>query len=113
MRALTQRQKQILDRVNDFLTEKEIGKDLGISPETVKDHKRALAQKLGTAPRNGMLIKAARSAGYLSVLIAILNILPAPARIAPKQAPKRQTTELRVRTPKRIEFDQYFQQAAA
>lgn len=48
---LTERQREILHSVTRGLTNLDIGKQLGISPESVKDHVNAIYAKLGAANR--------------------------------------------------------------
>ena len=48
---LTVKQREILHSVTRGLTNLDIGKQLGISPESVKDHVIAIYAKLGAANR--------------------------------------------------------------
>lgn len=49
--ALTERQRQILDRLVEGRSNKEICRDLGISPNTVKTHVALIFRALGVATR--------------------------------------------------------------
>lgn len=46
-RPLTARQRQVLDLWNSGVTYRELAARLGISPETVNPHLKAIAKKLG------------------------------------------------------------------
>lgn len=46
-RPLTARQRQVLDLWNSGTTYRELADALGISPETVNPHLKAIAKKLG------------------------------------------------------------------
>lgn len=56
--ALTPREREILDRVMLGCTNKEIGKQLGISPRTVETHRGRIAEKLGVRSTASLVRKA-------------------------------------------------------
>jgi DNA-binding NarL/FixJ family response regulator len=58
---LTSRERQVLDGVARGLTNKEIARDLGIGPGTVKTHVERLIAKLGVADRTQAAVFAART----------------------------------------------------
>lgn len=58
---LTARERQVLDGVARGLTNKEIARDLGIGPGTVKTHVERLIAKLGVADRTQAAVFAART----------------------------------------------------
>jgi DNA-binding NarL/FixJ family response regulator len=58
---LTTRERQVLDGVARGLTNKEIARDLGIGPGTVKTHVERLIAKLGVADRTQAAVFAART----------------------------------------------------
>jgi DNA-binding NarL/FixJ family response regulator len=58
---LTMRERQVLDGVARGLTNKEIARDLGIGPGTVKTHVERLIAKLGVADRTQAAVFAART----------------------------------------------------
>ncbi len=58
---LTARERQVLDGVARGMTNKEIARDLGIGPGTVKTHVERLIAKLGVADRTQAAVFAART----------------------------------------------------
>jgi len=56
----SQRELQILEKICDGLTAKEIGKDLYISPGTVETHKRNLLLKLNARNTVELAVRAVR-----------------------------------------------------
>jgi DNA-binding NarL/FixJ family response regulator len=59
---LTRREREVLSLVARGLTNKEIARDLGIGPGTVKTHVEKLIAKLGVADRTQAAVFAARAA---------------------------------------------------
>lgn len=58
---LTERERDVLDRVAQGLTNKAIARGLGISPATVKAHVERIIAKLGVADRTQAAVLAARA----------------------------------------------------
>jgi len=58
--ALTPREREIIKQLGYGLTNKEIGKSLGISYETVKEHVQNILRKIGVADRTQAAIWAVR-----------------------------------------------------
>ena len=58
--ALTGREIEVLDHVSQGLTSKEIGEELFISENTVKNHVRNILDKLGVHSRNEAVLYAVR-----------------------------------------------------
>lgn len=52
--ALTQREREILDRVAEGFTTRQIAEGLGLSPRTVESHRAAIGAKLGTTSQAEM-----------------------------------------------------------
>ncbi|MFZ0160825.1 MAG: response regulator transcription factor [Kineosporiaceae bacterium] len=59
--SLSAREIQVLQRVSDGKSNKDIGEDLGLSALTVKSHLARIARKLGTGDRAEMVATAMRS----------------------------------------------------
>jgi DNA-binding NarL/FixJ family response regulator len=59
--SLSAREIQVLQRVSDGKSNKDIGEDLGLSALTVKSHLARIARKLGTGDRAVMVATAMRS----------------------------------------------------
>lgn len=55
--ALTQREREVLDKLLDGRTSKEIARELDVSPRTVDAHRRNLLQKLGAVSIKDLLIR--------------------------------------------------------
>ena len=55
MVELTERQAEIADAVAEGLTEAEIGKRLGLSRYTIRNHKQAIFRKLGVRNAVGLI----------------------------------------------------------
>lgn len=55
---MTQRQRQVLVHLGRGLSEKEIARELDISPSRVAQHVRALKDRLGTERRSGLVAAA-------------------------------------------------------
>lgn len=64
--ALTRRQKQMVELVSEELSNEEIARRLGISPQTVKNHLTILMARLHCQTRVGVVVWAYRH-GYLKV----------------------------------------------
>ena len=60
LRSITPRQRQVLHRVAQGRSSKEIALELGISPRTVDTHRADLMERLGARDAIGMLREAAR-----------------------------------------------------
>lgn len=60
---LTAREAQVLRHVAQGLTNKEVGRELGISPETVKDRLRSIMVKTNTQTRTEASVWAVRWGG--------------------------------------------------
>lgn len=60
LRSITPRQRQVLQRVAQGRSSKEIALELGISPRTVDTHRADLMERLGARDAIGMLREAAR-----------------------------------------------------
>ena len=58
--ALTKREAQIVEGIRLGLTNKQIGRKLGISPTTVKTHLQHLYEKLGVSDRAAAVAEAMR-----------------------------------------------------
>lgn len=52
--ALTQRQREVLDRIAEGFTTRQIAEGLGLSPRTVESHRAAIGAKLGTTSQAEM-----------------------------------------------------------
>jgi FixJ family two-component response regulator len=52
--ALTQRERQVLDRIAEGFTSRQIAEGLGLSPRTVESHRAAIGAKLGTTSQAEM-----------------------------------------------------------
>ena len=61
MARLTPREREVLERVARGLTNKEIARELGIGPGTVKAHVEKIIAKLGVADRTQAAVFAARA----------------------------------------------------
>lgn len=59
--TLTDRERDVLKRIAQGLTNKEIGRELSISPATVKAHVERIIAKLGVADRTQAAVLAART----------------------------------------------------
>jgi len=57
-RWLTRREQEVLDRLAQGLSVKEIGEALGRSPHTVHDHVKSLHRKLGASNRGELIARA-------------------------------------------------------
>jgi len=64
--ALTRREREVLAWVAGGLTNREIGAELGISEHTVKNHLRAIGQRLHTGNRTEAVMRALQ-AGMLAL----------------------------------------------
>ena len=58
--ALTPREKQVLDKLSDGLTNKQIAQELDISYETVKEHVQHILHKIGVTDRTQAAVWAVR-----------------------------------------------------
>lgn len=54
---LTSKEREILDRVADGKSNKEIARDLGVAPETIKSHMKSIFQKLDVSSRTQAAMK--------------------------------------------------------
>jgi FixJ family two-component response regulator len=52
--ALTQREREVLDRIAEGFTTRQIAEGLGLSPRTVESHRAAIGAKLGTTSQAEM-----------------------------------------------------------
>lgn len=64
VRSLSRREIEVLSRVAQGQSNKEIGAAMGLSPLTIKSHLARISKKLGTGNRAG-LVAAATRAGLL------------------------------------------------
>ncbi len=55
MVPLTERQQEVLRLAGDGLTYQEIAAELGIKPETAKNHAAAVKRKLGVRSKRGLV----------------------------------------------------------
>jgi DNA-binding NarL/FixJ family response regulator len=62
---LTRREQQIAEHVARGLTNRQIGAECGISPETVKRHLASIYSKLATRGRVGLAVHVLRMRGAL------------------------------------------------
>jgi DNA-binding NarL/FixJ family response regulator len=62
--ALTEREQQVLNHIWDGLKNREIGKELRISPKTVEAHRANMMKKLRTN-NTAQLLKSCFEQGYL------------------------------------------------
>jgi DNA-binding NarL/FixJ family response regulator len=70
---LTNREREVLRLFSAGLSNREIGKALGVVEGTVKNHVHSILQKLGVRDRNRAMLKAIEL-GYFTVAIATLGI---------------------------------------
>jgi LuxR family maltose regulon positive regulatory protein len=78
--ALTRRELEVLQLLPSALSQREIGRELAVSMDTVKSHVRAIFRKLGVASREDA-VRAARAAGVLEQGVARQPAgAPAPPR---------------------------------
>jgi len=68
--ALTAREQQVLELVEQGLKNKEIARELGIRPGTVKIHLKHIFEKTGVRGRYGLALSAMREKGTLAVVPA-------------------------------------------
>lgn len=61
--ALTMREREVIGQVAEGLTNKEIARQLGVSPATVKAHVERIIAKLGVADRTQAAVLVARALG--------------------------------------------------
>jgi len=61
LRALSAREVEVLRRVAQGLSNKEIGAEMGLSPLTIKSHLARISRKLGTGDRAGLVAVATRA----------------------------------------------------
>lgn len=52
--ALTPREREVLDRIAEGYTTRQIAEGLGLSPRTVESHRAAIGSKLGTTSQAEM-----------------------------------------------------------
>ncbi len=74
---VSERQTEILGLLQKGLTNKDIGRQLGLSPNTVRDHISVLLL------RNGLTGRAALAAWHVSKTLALRTSVASPAPPAP------------------------------
>lgn len=95
---LTRRETEVLSLAANGLTNKEIGRALGISEQTAKNHVSSVCRKTGQSTRTGAVMRAVR-AGLLVALMVLVLVGCAPSAFGAEETDLERAAVVAIQPP--------------